>query len=315
MGLDILRVHVFPGAVNIALIVGMEQGIFERHGLHIDLHNTPDSDAIRNGLAAGAFEIAHAVSDNAIAMVEAGGHDTVIVMGGDYGLVEFMARPEVRTVADVRGGTLAVDAPNTAYALVAKKILQQQGLLEGRDYGLRLAGGTQQRAQAMLDDAALSAGMLNAPFSITVREQGLHSLGQARDFIGPYQATTGFVMRAWAETHADVLERYIAAYVEALRLALHPAQREAGEAALVRRFKLVPEVARLTMAALLTPGFGLAPDAGLDLDGLRTVLALRAEMEGQWGGVPPEPDRYIDLGWYERALRRLDAPAPGTASG
>ena len=50
---------------------------------------------------------------------------------------------------------------------------------------------------------------------------------------------------------------------------------------------------------------GLAPDARFDMEGFKTVLALRAEIEGQWGGKPPAPDRYIDLRYYQRAVERL----------
>ena len=57
----------------------------------------------------------------------------------------------------------------------------------------------------------------------------------------------------------------------------------------------------------MIPGFGLAPDAHFETDGFRTVLALRAEIEGQWGGKPPPPEKYLDLGYYERALKRLGA--------
>jgi len=35
------------------------------------------------------------------------------------------------------------------------------------------------------------------------------------------------------------------------------------------------------------------------------VLALRAEIEGQWGGKPPAPEKCLDLGYYGRALKRL----------
>jgi len=34
------------------------------------------------------------------------------------------------------------------------------------------------------------------------------------------------------------------------------------------------------------------------------VLALRAEIEGDWGGKAPPPGRYVDLTYYENALRR-----------
>jgi hypothetical protein len=35
------------------------------------------------------------------------------------------------------------------------------------------------------------------------------------------------------------------------------------------------------------------------------LLALRAEIEGQWGGTAPAPDKFIDLSFYQRALRHV----------
>ena len=57
---------------------------------------------------------------------------------------------------------------------------------------------------------------------------GLQSLGSAVRVIGPYQATGAFVRRAWAEANSATLERYIQAYVEALRWAMAPAHRDAA---------------------------------------------------------------------------------------
>jgi ABC-type nitrate/sulfonate/bicarbonate transport system substrate-binding protein len=102
-----------------------------------------------------------------------------------------------------------------------------------------------------------------------------------------------------------VLERYLAAYVESLRIAMDPANRAEAAAVLAKRLKLDPKVAEQTIEQLMIPGFGLAPDARFDMEGFRTVLALRAEIEGQWGGKPPAPDKYLDLGYYDRAVKRL----------
>jgi hypothetical protein len=32
-------------------------------------------------------------------------------------------------------------------------------------------------------------------------------------------------------------------------------------------------------------------------------LALRAEIEGQWGGKAPAPDKFLDLSYFNRALQ------------
>jgi hypothetical protein len=47
-------------------------------------------------------------------------------------------------------------------------------------------------------------------------------------------------------------------------------------------------------------------DPSFDVPGFKNVLALRAEIEGTWGGKPPAPDRYYDLSYYKKALALLN---------
>lgn len=297
----LLRVNIFNTSSNLPLFAAMVQGFFATRGLEIDVQNTPNSDEQRAGLAEGKFDIAHAAVDNAVAMIESG-NDAVIVCGGDAGMNDFMVRAEINTMDDLRGKLLAVDAPNTAYALAAKKILKQAGLLENRDYSVKLAGGTGPRSAAMVADPLLAAGMINPPFSFTVREKGLKSLGTQFDLLGPYQATGAFVMRAWAAAHADALAAYLAAYIEGQRHVLDPKNRDSMIELLVTRFKLTPAAAAGTYEAVVAPGSGLAPDAAFNHEGFATVLSIRAEMEGMWGGKPPQAQRYLDLSYYDTAL-------------
>ena len=299
-----LRVNVFPGAQNLPLYAALAQGMFAKRGLSVDLQFTLNSNDQREGLAAGKFEIAHAAVDNAVAMVEGAGKDAVIVLGGDSSMNELFVQPDINSAADLRGKILLVDAPNTAYALVAKKILLNNGLKTG-DYTIKIVGGTLVRYRALIENKEGSATILNVPFSIQARQKGGKSLGRTVDLLGPYQATGAFVMRAWAAANAPVLDQYIAAYVEALRWALAPANRGDSVALLVKWLKVPPDVAEQTYDALKEPGFGLTPEAKFDLDGFKNLLGLRAEIEGQWGGKPPSPERYFDLSYYERAMKQL----------
>jgi len=297
-----VRVKVFPGAQNLALWTGLARGTFAKHGVAVDLQFTQNSTELRDGLASGAFDIAHAAADNAISMVEVGKRDVVIVMGGDSSMNELYVQPELATLAGMKGRTLLVDAPNTAYALQAMKILKNAGVMPS-DYQVKVAGGTFQRGKAMMESRENAASTLNPPYSFEAEANGLRSMGRAVDLIGPYQASSAFAMRAWVRDHGPLLERYVAGYVEALRWATDPANRDATVALLANRLKLSPELAAKTHAALVEPRFGLAPDAKLDVDGLRAVLAIRAEFSG--GAAPPPPDKYLELGPYERGIARL----------
>src|SRR5262245_34599085 len=211
-----LRTKVFPGAQALPLMAGVQQKIFERHGIKLELLFTTNSQELRDDLANGSVQVAHSAVDNAVAMVEMAKHDVVIVSGGDSSMNEFFVQPEIRSFQDLKGKTVIVDAVNTAYALQAKKILRLNGLQDS-DYTLKPVGGTLFRYKAMREDKSNAASMLNPPFSIDAPGAGLKSLGRAVDLVGPYQATGAFVLRKWAASNRELMERYIAAQIEATR--------------------------------------------------------------------------------------------------
>src|SRR3954464_3035002 len=94
------------------------KGFYAKQGLTVEVQFTPNSQAQRDGIASGSFEIAHAGVDNAVALVDSGKADVVIVAGGGNAMNELIVRSEVKTYEDLRGKVMVVDAPNTAYALL-----------------------------------------------------------------------------------------------------------------------------------------------------------------------------------------------------
>src|SRR5262252_4085010 len=293
-----VRVNAFPNAKALPLHAGIAKGMFARRGFKVDLTLTENSRSQREGLATGKSDIVHSAVDNAIAMIEVAKQDVVIVSGGDSGMNEFFVQPEIKSFADLRGRTIIVDAPDTAYALLAKKILAQHGLREGADYAIKPVGAGVYRFKAMIDDKSNAGGILNLPFTVQAEQAGLKSLGRTVDMLGPYQAAGTFTQRAWARANGPALERYLAAYIEAVRWVRDPVNKAEATAILIDKLKLDPAAAARTYELLMDPGFGFTPDAKFDTVGFRNMLALRAEIEG--GREAPAAERYIDLGYYER---------------
>jgi ABC-type nitrate/sulfonate/bicarbonate transport system substrate-binding protein len=303
--LTVVRVNTFPNAKALPFHAGIANGIFAKHGIKLDLQFTENSRSQREGLAAGRFDVAQAALDNAVAMIEVAKQDVIIVGGGDSGMNEFFVQPEIASFADLRGRVLVVDAPDTAYALQAKKILLQHGLKEAADYTVKPVGAGAFRFKAMAESKDNAAAILNLPFTVQAEELGMRSLGRTVDLLGPYQAGGAFAMRAWANANGATLERYLAAYVESLRWVRDPANRAAAVGLLFEKLKLPQATAERTYGLLVDPSFGFDVDARFNPEGFRNLLALRAEIERKGGEAVP-PERYIDLGHYQRALARLD---------
>ena len=296
-----LEVIVFEGVQNLPLFAAQARGFFAERGVDANIRFTPNSWVLRDGLAEGRYHVAHTAVDNAIAMVETAQKDVAIVMGGDNGFNNLFCQPDIGTFADLRGKTLLVDAPNTAFALVLYRILAKHGLERG-DYTVKSVGATPLRLAEMRKDKTAAAAILNLPFRILAKRAGLKDMGEAVSLVGPYLSTAGFVMRTWGQANPELLSRYIQGYVAGLRWATDPANRGAAIDLLVRHLRIEPDVAAEAYAIATAPATGFAADAALDIAGLRNVLKIRAAVEGQWDGVAPEPDRYLDLSHRARAL-------------
>lgn len=303
-------INAYPNAKALPLFVGVEKGIFAKHQLKLEIKSTDNADDQRKGLAAGDYSLIHIALDNAIAMIDVAHQDVVIVMGGDSGMNELFVQPDIKTLSDLRGRYLLVDSPDTAYALQAKKILLKNGLRDGVDYSVKPVGRGELRLKAMGESRDNAAAVLNLPYSVQAKQMGMKSMGSTVDMLGPYQANGVFTLRSWARANPELLERYLAAYIESLRWVMDKRNRSEAVALLASKLRLKSSEAEHTYDLLVEPAIGFTPDARLDPEGFRNMLALRAEMQGErTGGGAVQVDRYLDMRYYDAALKRLSGTA------
>lgn len=301
---QVLRAICLP-ARPLALTVAHDQGFLSKYAIDVQTQVAANSEELRSGLAGGQFDVAHAAVDNAVAMVEKSAADVVIVMGGEGSTNELFAQPEIHAVEDLRGHTVIVDAPNTAYAIQLKKILLLHGLQADRDYQIKPVGATPARLAGMREHQDYAASILGPPTSLLAKHQGFPSLGATQQILGPYQGVGVFARKRWANENRVSLSRYLAALVEAQRWLLDPANKTQVVSLIAREYKLSEDLANEAYTSWIVAPGGLQPDAELNLDGFRNVLQLRADIEHTWKEQIPGPEKYYDSAYYKAALSLL----------
>ena len=180
-------------------------------------------------------------------------------------------------------------------------MLARAGLKLDVDYKIKPIGNASLRFRALMDSDEYAGAVMNPPFSSEALLRGMKSLGRMVDLLGPYQAGGAFLQRAFAVAHPDVVEAYVAGYVESLRWIADPAHKPAVIEMLVRKLKLAPSVAEVTYGQVTDPGFGFTPDAKLDQAGFRNMLETRAETEGRDARLE-NMAAYVDESYYLRGL-------------
>ena len=111
----------------------------------------------------------------------------------------------------------------------------------------------------------------------------------------------GAAKRSWAEKNRELLISYIRAYVEATQWCFDIKNRASCLELLATHNGIEGEAAEKTLDTLLDSGYGMYPNAELNLPGLSAVLELRAEMGYLKQPLPPVA-KYIDLSYYDRAV-------------
>lgn len=286
-----LRVILFRAAYNLPVTAGIARGVFARHGLELDIVYTRGSQMTSASLLGGDCDIGALAADDVVYEVQAHGSDLFMFMGLHGGILQLIARPEIRSARQLAGGKLGVDDPASGFALVAHKILESMGL-QRSDYETVSMGGQEFRAKA-LAEGRIDVSLSTPPFSLELMARGFNLLARAHDYIPRYQASCAVATRRWAANNADALAAYVNAYRESLRWTLDPANRAAAIEQLAAEFSLRPDLAEATYAALADPHDGLFPDARIDVPGIRAVLALRVEA-GLLGNPPPDPSKYYE---------------------
>ena len=147
-----------------------------------------------------------------------------------------------------------------------------------------------------------AAAPLNPPFSIQAKQAGLKSMGKLVDLVGPYQGQGMFAMRPWINEHQDVIEKYISAWIMAVRWSLNPSNKNEAIEILSKNMKLDAQIIEQSYQLLVTPGFGLDKDAQFSQKGFDNLLSIRTEF-GK--GRPLDEKKLVDLKYYERALKSL----------
>ena len=303
-----IRVVGFAGASNVPLWVGQERGFFAQQGVEPVFEITPNSVEMVRNLYEGRFDLAFSSIDNVIAYDEGQGEagltsdpDFVALFGIDDGMLSLVAAPEIRSIADLKGKTVSVDAMTTGFAFVLRAMLANAGLAEA-DVVFSKVGGGAQRLQALLRGEQ-TATLLNAPLDGMAVSKGFVRLATARSAIGPLQGGVGMTRRDAAARMRDELEAFIRGYREAIQWLAQPANRGDAADCIGRHMRVGRDEALQVYDRLLDPSNGIFRDMRISREGVDTVLRLRSIY-----GIPrkslSDPDRYIDASYLSRALNK-----------
>src|SRR5581483_7201894 len=160
--------------INLPLWTAKADGIFEKHGLDVDLQNIDSSTSIA-ALVSGQVQAAAAGGSEALsAAVEGADLQTVACLGGQYPYV-LMAPASIQTPDDLRGKKVGVSRAGSSSDIATRVVLKRLGLDPDNDVTIIAVGSLANRTAALLS-GSIDAGLDSPPGSLKEEAQGLHVL-------------------------------------------------------------------------------------------------------------------------------------------
>jgi ABC-type nitrate/sulfonate/bicarbonate transport system substrate-binding protein len=300
LALNDVRVMSFGGATNLPIWVAQEKGFFAKEGINLVFSYTTGSIEQIKALYDGKIDVISTAFDNIVAYAEGqsdiplpGPADMFAFVGIGGGMNTLLVTPDIKSYADIKGKTVAVDALKSGYGIVLYQILQTRGgLTYGKDYNAVSVGNTDKRLAAMREKKAVAA-VIGAPQDVDAEKDGFTKLADAAVELGAYQGSALVTRRPWAAAHEADMGAMVRAMATAQDFIF--ANKAEASAILQKNSKGMSDAdAGKMYDRLVAPGSGgLMPHAAMDIKGVETVLKIR-----------DPPTKYVDTSFYEKAMKK-----------
>ena len=240
-----LRYGTTISTINLPVWVAKESRLFAKYGLDPDVILIQAGALTTLAIISGELQFSGAGAASVLAARLKGGDITLVACPADSDIVYLMARPEIKSTAELKGKSSAVTRLGSTTHFYLRSALKYAGLNPEKDVTILQLGA---EYAAALETGRIAAAALPFDLALPYLQKGwplLLDLSKT-DFI--YPASCVVSSRAYVKENPDTAERFLKAYIEAIHLMKK--DHGVGERAYIKWLKPKdPQIAKRTVDA------------------------------------------------------------------
>ncbi len=212
-------------AATLPFFIAIDEKLFQKQGLDVVPVFFGGTPLIVSAMMAGEFSIGLTGGGGIVSSRLAGSDLTVIGSYLQVLTINGMAKPEIKSINDLKGKKVAVSRIGASTYFAAVAMLDSRGM-KPADVLFIQAGGNAE-SFAALTNGAVDAAMLGYPFSLKTKQAGFQALFRPADSeYGLYPNATVAARESWLKIprNHNVAVNFLRAMGEGLRLAKTDAQ-------------------------------------------------------------------------------------------
>jgi len=298
---ELRRIHygTTTSTAHLPIWVAKDAGYFVKYGMNVEPIHIRGGALITMGIMSGQLQFSGAGAESAVAARVEGGDIVLLACPVDSDPVYFIARPEIKSAAELKGKSTAVTRLGSTTHFYLRAAARYVGLDADKDMTI-LQLGTGTETVAALENGRIAAAAVTHRYALPFLQKGWPLLIDLSTTDLVYPSSCVASSRAFVKSEPKLVEDFLRAYVQALqRIKKDPAFAEKTFAKWLREkdpvlikktveaynkvFKLVPNV----------------PDKGID--NVLKDLASRRPVPKEFIG---KPELFRDNNPLEKALSR-----------
>jgi ABC-type nitrate/sulfonate/bicarbonate transport system substrate-binding protein len=197
--------------------VAQDLGLFTKHGLQHSLNYLAATTAVQ-AIVGGTEEIG-LVGNQGIDVALEGADTVYIASTASRFIFRLYGEASIKTIADLRGKTLAVTQPAASTDYASRMLLRRFGLVPDKDVKILYAGSSPALLTTLKAGNA-AAGLMNAPVIFQAQELGFKQIMNVTELNIPFIFVGVVTTRKVLQQKPDAVTRYLRGYTEAISIIL-----------------------------------------------------------------------------------------------
>jgi len=213
--LTLRAVYNALSGVMAPLWVAADAGLFTKHGVNVDVKYLAATSAVQ-AMVGGGEEVGFVGNQGIDARIE--GADLVYIASGLPTFVfQLYSRPEIKTIADLKGKVVAATQPAASTDYAIRMLLKRNGLEPDKDVKILYAQDSINVINTVITGNA-AAGINSHPNALKLKAAGMRTLVDITELKIPFLFTGMLSSPKVVREKNDALTRYLRAYIEAMAL-------------------------------------------------------------------------------------------------
>ncbi|MGE5301806.1 MAG: ABC transporter substrate-binding protein [Alphaproteobacteria bacterium] len=293
-------------AVDWPVHVGKEKKFFQKNGIYLEDIVIPGGPNTVRAVISNTVPLGRINPDRVIEAAEKGAK--VRLISGDMQKIPYdlMARPEIKSGAELRGKLIGVDSLTGGTTFMLQEVAQKAYGLSDKDYKLLVVGTSPER-YAALKGGSVQATFMGPPFNLRARKDGFIKLTTFHEYLGPVQFVATFAYEDYLKSNRADAVRFVKSMIEATRWLYDSKNKEEALAIYMKYLKATRDAAETDYRYLVEEFKPWPSDGAINKQAIAKTMELRVKAGKYEPNKVPSYTKYVDFSIVEEAQRQLAA--------